>query len=79
MPVRASNDLEAPVGPSRVGGTRRETRGVFVAHRVECAEAVLGAVRFDLQVVGDGLALRPVAEDHLVFGVFELEALQHEE
>jgi hypothetical protein len=41
------------------------------------AEAVLSSVRFDFEVVGDGFAFRPVAEDHLVIGVFELEALQH--
>jgi len=38
---------------------------------------MLGAVLLDFQVVGNGFAVLPVAEDHFVFGVFKLEALQH--
>jgi hypothetical protein len=41
------------------------------------AETVLGAVGFNFQVVGDGFAALAVAQDHFIFGVFELEALQH--
>src|SRR5512135_1340972 len=75
--MSGSDDLEAAVGRSRVGGSCRQARGVFVAHGVESAEVVLGAVRLNFQVVGDGVASFAVAEDHFVFGVFELEALQH--
>lgn len=48
-----------------------------MALSVEGAEVVLGAVRLDFQVVGDGFASFAVAEDHFVFGVFELKTLQH--
>jgi len=46
---------------------------------MEGAQAVFGAVRLDFQVVSDGFAVLPVAEDHFVFGVFELKATQHTE
>jgi len=73
----ASDDLEAAVGGVRIGSANGEARGVFVAHGVEGAEGMFGAVRFNFQVVGDGFAIRPIAEDHFVVGVFELKVLQH--
>jgi len=72
-----SDDLEAAVGGVGIGGAAWQARGVFVAHGVERAEAMFGSVSFYFEVVGDGFAFWPIAQDHFVFGVFELEALQH--
>ena len=74
-----SDDAERAVRKGWVGGARGQARSVFVAHGVERAQSVLGAVRFYFQVVSDCLAFRPVAQDHFVIGVFELEAPQHGE
>ncbi len=74
-----SDDLEVAVGGVSVGSAGGQARGVFVAHGVEGAEAVLSAVRFNFEVVRDGFASFAVAEDHFVFGMFELKATQHTE
>jgi hypothetical protein len=71
------DDLEAAVGGFGIWGANGQARGVFIAHGVEGAEAVFGSVCFYFEVVRDGFAFRPIAKDHFVFGVFELEALQH--
>ena len=65
------DDLEITVGCP--WGARGQVRGVFIAHRVKGAEAELGAVRFNFQVVGDGVAALPVAKDNFLFGVFKKE------
>jgi hypothetical protein len=70
-------DLESSVGGVGIGRTRGQTRGVLVAHGMESAKVMLGPVRFNFDVIRDGFAFRPIAKDHFVVGVFELEALQH--
>ncbi|HJS99271.1 MAG TPA: hypothetical protein VJ756_09275 [Terriglobales bacterium] len=75
--MTSSDDAERSVGSVWIGGTGLQARGVLVAHRVKGAEAVFGSICFNFEVVGDGFAFRPVAQDHFIVGVFKLEALQH--
>jgi hypothetical protein len=73
------DDLEAAVGGFWVRAARCKASGVCVTLSMEGAQAMLGAVLLDFQVVGNGFAVLPVAEDHFVFGVFELKTPQHVE
>ena len=74
-----SDDLDATVWGFRVRVAGRKASGVCVTLSMESTQAVFGSVRLDFQVVGDGFAVLPVAEDHFVFGVFELKTPQHGE
>ena len=70
-------DLGSAVWGTKVGRARGQAQGVDLTPRVKGTEGMFSSVVLDLKVVGGGIALRPVAKDHFVFGVFELEALQH--
>jgi len=71
--------VDAATWGFRVRVAGRKASGVCVTLSMEGAEVVLGAVGLDFQVVGDDFAVLPVAEDHFVFGVFELKTPQHVE
>ena len=74
-----SDDLDAATWGFRVRVAGRKASGVGVTLSMESAQAVFGSVRFYIDVFRDGFAVLPVAEDHFVFGVFELKTPQHGE
>ena len=78
-PRVAIRPSSSAVGGFWVRAARGKASGVCVTLSMEGAEVVLGAVGRDFQVVGDDFAVLPVAEDHFVFGVFELKTPQHGE
>ena len=72
-----SDDPQRAVGKLAVGIARHKASGVCVAFSVESAKSVLAPIVFYFEVVGDGFALKPVAEDHFIIRVLKLKATQH--
>lgn len=72
-----SDDAQRPIGSSAVRCSCRQARSVPLAHGMEGAQAVLRAISLYLQIIGDRFASLSVAQDHFIFGVFELKTAQH--
>ena len=69
------DDWRTAIRNATIGSTHLQSGSIFVASGVKRTETLLGSVVLNFQVVGDCLTTVPVANDHLIERLLQMEEL----
>src|SRR5947209_15653811 len=70
-----SGEWGTAIRNATIGSTHRQSGSIFIASGVKRTETLLGSVVLNFQIVRDCLTTVPVANDHLIERLLQMEEL----
>ena len=70
-----SGEWRTAIRNATIGSTHRQSGSIFIASGVKGTETLLGSVVLNFQIVRDCLTTVPVANDHLIERLLQMEEL----